>query len=207
MRPPRRSHAICAPNSTGNDTAPPGARAADAAARDRRPRLAVPPPRDARRARTPRRVLTLRNYLWIVGARDRDRRSALRCLGPVLTPFLIGAILAYLGTPLVDCAAAARRVARAGRRSSSCCCSGSSIFALFLVLVPLVQARGDARRAALPELFDAGAWRASRRGSRSTSASTLALDLAALRDVRRRERRRARRTSRCSCCRASRPAA
>ena len=41
-----------------------------------------------------------RHYLWIVGA-VLVLVAALRWLGPVLTPFLVGAILAYLGTPIV----------------------------------------------------------------------------------------------------------
>jgi predicted PurR-regulated permease PerM len=49
----------------------------------------------------------------------------------VLTPFLIGAILAYLGTPIVDWAAPGASRARL-RRRSSCSCSGLSLL-LFLV--------------------------------------------------------------------------
>ena len=41
-----------------------------------------------------------RHYLWIVGA-ALALFAALRWLGPVLTPFLVGAILAYLGRPIV----------------------------------------------------------------------------------------------------------
>src|SRR5689334_22693965 len=59
------------------------------------PALAEPPP-----PAPTRRVLTPRNYAWIVGAAIVVFLG-LRYLGPVLTPFLIGAILAYLGTPIV----------------------------------------------------------------------------------------------------------
>ncbi len=41
----------------------------------------------------PRRTLTVRNYVWIVAA-ALVLVLGLRYLGPVLTPFLIGAILA-----------------------------------------------------------------------------------------------------------------
>ena len=73
------------------------------------------PPATAPPAPRPRRVLTARNYAWIAGA-GIVIFLGLRFLGPVLTPFLIGAILAYLGTPLVNWAQArpAARRARAG---------------------------------------------------------------------------------------------
>ena len=44
-------------------------------------------------------------------ARSSSLVLALRWLGSVLTPFLVGAILAYLGTPAVDRAREARRAA------------------------------------------------------------------------------------------------
>ena len=55
----------------------------------------------------PRHPIAPRQYLWIAGA-VVVFASALHWLGPVLTPFLIGAILAYLGNPIVV------RCARAG---------------------------------------------------------------------------------------------
>src|SRR6478735_4753803 len=89
-------------------------------------------------AATVRRPLTLRNYLWLVCA-ALVLFLALHWLGPVLTPFLVGAILAYLGTPLVD-RAAARGLPRALGTLLVVLAFGLAIFALFLVLVPLVQA-------------------------------------------------------------------
>jgi predicted PurR-regulated permease PerM len=69
-------------------------------------------------------VLTARNYVWIAGAAIVIFLG-LRYLGPVLTPFLIGAILAYLGTPIVQWAEGG--ASRAGSRQPSwCCCSASS---------------------------------------------------------------------------------
>ena len=69
------------------------------------------PPAPAEGAAPPaRRPLPLRHYLWGVGA-ALIVFFALRWLNSVITPFLIGAILAYLGTPLVD-AAQRRRVPR-----------------------------------------------------------------------------------------------
>ena len=71
------------PSTPGDAVAPPA------------PTLAEPPsPAPAPHVR---RVLTARNYAWIAGAAI-VLFLGLRYLGPVLTPFLIGAILAYLGT-------------------------------------------------------------------------------------------------------------
>ena len=85
----------------------------DAQARRSRDRRRRSPSR-RRAPLAPRRTrgasLTPRNYVWIVGAAIVVFLG-LRYLGPVLTPFLIGAILAYLGTPLVDWAAR-RRISR-----------------------------------------------------------------------------------------------
>src|SRR5207237_192842 len=51
-------------------------------------------------AASPRKPLTLRHYVWIIGA-ALVVIAGLHWLGPVLTPFLVGTILAYLGTPIV----------------------------------------------------------------------------------------------------------
>ena len=62
-----------------------------------------PPAPDVDTAKPPRGPMPLRHYLWGVGA-ALVVIFALRWLEAVLTPFLIGAILAYLGTPLVSAA-------------------------------------------------------------------------------------------------------
>ncbi|HMA32055.1 MAG TPA: hypothetical protein VKT00_09610, partial [Casimicrobiaceae bacterium] len=56
----------------------------------------APPRSDATQPLHVPRPLAARQYLWIVGA-ALVLIAALHWLGPVLTPFLIGAILAYLG--------------------------------------------------------------------------------------------------------------
>ncbi len=86
----------------------------------------------------PRRPLSLRSYLWIAGA-ALVVFFGLRYLGTVLTPFLIGAILAYLGTPLVDWAER-RRMARSVSTTLVVLLYGTLLFVLFLILIPLVQA-------------------------------------------------------------------
>ena len=57
---------------------------------------AAPPPTPPKVEPTPVRVHLHRlvpphQYLWVIGF-----------LGPVLTPFLVGAIMAYIGAPIVD---------------------------------------------------------------------------------------------------------
>ena len=111
----------------------------------------VPPvievPADAVAAKRP---LTWRNYLWIIGA-ALVLFFALRYLGPVLTPFLIGAILAYLGAPLVDWAQR-RKIPRALSATVVVLLFGLALLALFLVLVPLVQAEVALAAKRLPDL-------------------------------------------------------
>ena len=97
------------------------------------------------------RPLAARHYLWVVGA-AAVLLAALHWLGPVLTPFLIGAILAYLGTPAVD-RAEARGVPRAVTTLVVILFIGVLLAALFLVLVPLVQAEVASAMARLPDLF------------------------------------------------------
>ena len=96
------------------------------------------------------RSLRLRNYLWIAGAAVVIVLG-LRYLGPVLTPFLIGAILAYLGKPLVH-SAAGRGVSRALATTVVVMLFGLALFALFLVLIPLVQSEAALAARRVPDL-------------------------------------------------------
>ncbi len=97
------------------------------------------------------RPVAARHYLWIVGA-VLVLLAALHWLGPVLTPFLIGAILAYLGTPAVD-RAEAHGVPRAIATLVVILLIGVLLAALFLVLVPLIQSEIATAMARLPDLF------------------------------------------------------
>ncbi|HJU21264.1 MAG TPA: AI-2E family transporter [Casimicrobiaceae bacterium] len=98
-----------------------------------------------------RHPLAPKQYLWIVGALVVIV-LALEFLGPVLTPFLVGAILAYLGTPVV---------ARAERRGMPRSLAALFVIlfialllaALFLVLIPLVQSEVGSISRRLPDLF------------------------------------------------------
>ncbi len=97
-----------------------------------------------------RRARLRSSYVWIAGATLVVALS-LHYLGPVLTPFLLGAILAYLGTPLVDWAAR-RGVARSLSTVVVVMLFGLLLLALFLVLVPLIQAEVTLAARKLPEL-------------------------------------------------------
>ena len=131
-------------------------------------------------ARSVRRPLVLKHYLWIAGA-IAVLYFALTQLAAVLTPFLIGAILAYLGTPLVN-ALERRRVHRAIGTTITVVLFGVALCGLFLVLVPLVQAEVSLVMKRMPELFTRASehllpWLENRFGI------VLALDLATLRQV------------------------
>lgn len=133
---------------------------------------AAPPP-------VPRRPVTIPQYLWIVGAAIVVI-LALHFLGPVLTPFLIGAIFAYLGTPLVD-AMHRRGVPRAAGTTATVLLFGIAVIAVFLVLIPLVQAEFSLAIKKLPELAgrlvaNISPWVEENLGI------TIAFDLATLRD-------------------------
>jgi predicted PurR-regulated permease PerM len=99
----------------------------------------------------PRRPLTLRNYAWLIVAAV-VLVLLLHWLGPVLTPFLVGAILAYLGTPLVD-RAAAHGVSRGLGTLIVVLAFGILLIALFVVLVPLVQSEVSLAMQRLPDLL------------------------------------------------------
>ena len=113
--------------------------------------LARPDVEVAPAAATLRRPLSPRNYLWIVAA-ALVLFLGLRYLGAVLTPFLVGAILAYLATPIVDWAET-KLVTRAVSTSLVVLCFGLLLLALFLVLIPLVQAEAGLAIKRFPELF------------------------------------------------------
>lgn len=116
----------------------------------------APPRREAPSSETvvvhPRRhPLAAKQYLWIVGA-CVVVVLALRWLGSVLTPFLLGAILAYLGTPAVN-RAEKRGVPRSLSTLLVILFIGVLLAALFLLLIPLVQSEVASITRRLPALF------------------------------------------------------
>jgi predicted PurR-regulated permease PerM len=117
---------------------------------DASPRVEIPA--DERVVVRPRRhPLAPKQYLWIVGA-CLVIVLALRWLGAVLTPFLIGAILAYLGTPAVN-RAAKRGVPRSLSTLLVMLFIAILLAGLFLVLIPLVQSEVVSITRRLPDLF------------------------------------------------------
>ena len=97
------------------------------------------------------RSVAWRHYLWVAGA-ALVVLLALHWLGPVLTPFLVGAIFAYLGKPLVD-RLERRRVPRSLGALVVILIFGVAVTALFLVLIPLIQAEVTTASRKLPDLF------------------------------------------------------
>jgi predicted PurR-regulated permease PerM len=106
--------------------------------------VAAPP---ARR----RHPLAPKHYLWVLGA-ALVIVFALRWLGSALTPFLIGAALAYLGTPVVN-RLHIRGVPRAVSTLLVILFIGFLLAALFFVLIPLVQSEVVTITRRIPDLF------------------------------------------------------
>ena len=98
-----------------------------------------------------RHPLAAKHYLWVVGA-ALVIVFALRWLGSALTPFLIGAILAYLGTPVVN-RLQTRGVPRAVSTLLVILFIGLLLAALFFVLIPLVQSEVVTITRRIPDLF------------------------------------------------------
>ena len=98
-----------------------------------------------------RHPLAPKQYLWVVGA-ALVIFFALRWLGSALTPFLIGAALAYLGTPVVN-RLQARGVPRAASTLLVIIFIGLLLAALFFVLIPLVQSEVVTITRRVPDLF------------------------------------------------------
>ena len=98
-----------------------------------------------------RHPLAPQHYVWVVGAAI-VLVLALHWLGPVLTPFLIGAIFAYLGSPVVD-RLEKRRVPRSLSTLGVILLIGLLLAALFLVLIPLVQSEVVSITRRVPDLF------------------------------------------------------
>lgn len=98
-----------------------------------------------------RHPLAPKHYLWVVGA-ALVIFAALRWLGSALTPFLVGAALAYLGTPVVN-RLQRRGVPRAVSTLLVILFIGLLLAALFFVLIPLVQSELVTITRRVPDLF------------------------------------------------------
>ena len=98
----------------------------------------------------PQRTLGARQYLWVIGA-VLVAAAALHWLGAVLTPFLVGGMLAYLGSPAVTWGER-HRVPRTLGTLLVIFVILLLLLGLFLVLVPLVQAEFGQLVKRLPEM-------------------------------------------------------
>ena len=74
-------------------------------------------------------------------------------LGPILTPFLAGAVLAYILTPLVDWLAR-HRVSRAAAAALVLLLGFVAVLTLFLIVAPLVRREAAELTARIPALLD-----------------------------------------------------
>ena len=120
------------------------------------------------------------HYAWIVGIVVAIA-ALLHWLGPILTPFLIGAMLAYLGTPAVNWTQR-RRVPRTLGTLLVVAFILLLVLALLLVLYPLVQSEFVQLSRRLPELAvglyrEVSPWLADKLGIE------LQLDLAAVKKL------------------------
>lgn len=90
------------------------------------------------------------HYVWVVGT-VLVVAALLHWLGPILTPFLIGGILAYVGSPAVSWMAR-RRVPRTVGALVVMLIALVLVVGLALVLIPLVQSEFSQLAKRLPEL-------------------------------------------------------
>ena len=97
-----------------------------------------------------RQQLTLQHYGWIVGV-TVIVALLLHLLGDILTPFLIGAILAYIGNPAVSWGET-HRVSRTVGTLLVVGVTGLAVFGLILVLTPLVHSEFSQLVQRLPTL-------------------------------------------------------
>lgn len=135
---------------------------------------------DALEVRAAPEPLAARQYLWIIGAL-LFAAAVLHWLGGVLTPFLIGVILAYLGTPVVN------RCSRIGipRTFGTLLAVAmvlALVLALLLIIFPLVQAEIGLLLSRLPALADFYAAHMAPWIERNLG-QTIALDVSTLRDL------------------------
>jgi predicted PurR-regulated permease PerM len=113
------------------------------------PRLDDEPIVDAQPVRGPREIRPIQ-YLWIAGAVIAFA-ALLHWLGDILTPFLIGAIFAYFGSPAVSWGER-RRIPRTLGTLLVILLVGLLLAALLLVLIPLIHNETVQVTRRLPEL-------------------------------------------------------
>ena len=118
---------------------------------ERRPPAPLPLPDDAASV-VHHKHLAPRQYAWVAGAL-LVFAAALHWLGPVLTPFLVGAILAYLGNPIVTRCHRAH-LSRTVGTLIAVLVMGLLLFGLLIILIPLLQAEFNVLIQRLPVLAE-----------------------------------------------------
>ncbi|MCL2309619.1 MAG: AI-2E family transporter [Proteobacteria bacterium] len=96
--------------------------------------------------------LSWRHYVWVIGA-IAVFVLLLQGLGPILTPFFAGAILAYLGSPVVRWLSK-KGVSRTVGTLIVIALLMAAVSVLLLVLTPLVHSEASLIASRVPELFD-----------------------------------------------------
>ncbi|MCL2297060.1 MAG: AI-2E family transporter [Proteobacteria bacterium] len=132
-------------------TQPPPAPVPPVAPAPAAPTPPAPPQRPASPA-LPVVPLSWRHYVWVIGA-VVVFVLLLQGLGPILTPFFAGAILAYLGSPLVE-GLSKKGVSRTLGTLAVIVLLLAAISVLLLVLIPLIRSEASVIAKRVPELFD-----------------------------------------------------
>ncbi|MDR1529047.1 MAG: AI-2E family transporter [Burkholderiales bacterium] len=96
--------------------------------------------------------ISWKHYLWTIGIALLFA-AALVSLGPILTPFFAGAILAYLGSPLVEWLSR-HKISRTLGTLAVIALLLLVIFILLFVLIPLIQSEAKTIAQRLPEFID-----------------------------------------------------
>ncbi|MCL2873176.1 MAG: AI-2E family transporter [Betaproteobacteria bacterium] len=111
------------------------------------------PQRPARAAELPPPApLSWRHYVWVIGA-VIVFVLLLEGLGPILTPFFAGAILAYLGSPVVSWLSK-KGVSRTLGTLLVIVLLMAAVAVLLFVLIPLIRSEASLIAKRVPELFD-----------------------------------------------------
>lgn len=112
----------------------------------------VTPTEWPRRLARPPAPLSWRHYVWVIGA-VIVFVLLLEGLGPILTPFFAGAILAYLGSPVVNWLSK-RGVSRTVGTLFVIFLLMAMVAVLLFVLIPLIHSEASLIAKRVPELFD-----------------------------------------------------
>ena len=117
---------------------------------------------------------------WVIGAARLVLALLVWLLGPILSPFLFGAILAYIGSPMVSWCAR-HRIPRVVGALLVVALMVAVLVALVLILAPMVQTEAATIARRLPDLVDRDQRRRAYPGCRSQFGIDLQFDAASVR--------------------------